>query len=102
MSEQEAVVFNLELQVSELSMSELRKLEMVTYRAISLMRRMGLPENIDKGVAKLQHFLMTIRMAHTALIALNAATMTNPLGLALAGIAFVGAGVTAYDFVRGL
>jgi len=99
LSDEETVVFNLEVQVSEMSTSELRKLELIAFRTIGLLRRMGLPENIDAGVARLQHFIMIIRLTHTAMIALNSATMANPLGLALAGLSLGTMAFSLSDFM---
>lgn len=102
MSDQETIVFNLEVQVSEMTSSELRKLELIASRAINLMRRMGLPEDIDAGVAKLQHFIMMIRLAHTAMIALNSATAMNPLGLFMGALSLGTLAFTATDYMMNM
>jgi hypothetical protein len=99
LSEQETVIFNLEVQVSELTKSNLRELEMVAYRAIGLFRRMGIPENIDQGIAKLQHFIMIIRLAHTAIVAMNAATAMNPLSVFAAALSFGTLAFATTDFM---
>jgi hypothetical protein len=99
LSDEETVVFNLEVQVSEMSMGNLRKLELIAYRSIALLRRMGLPEQIDQGIAKLQNFIMIIRLAHTALVAFNAASLTNPLGLAMFALSVGTLAFATTDFI---
>jgi hypothetical protein len=98
-SSEENVVFNLEVQVSELSMSELRKLELITYRAIGLLRRMGLPENIDAGIAKLQQLIMVVRLATTTLRAFQMAEAGTPFGLAMLGLSAAASTFAATDFM---
>lgn len=104
MAENESVIIDLECRISEMTVSEIRKLELLAYRAIGLLRRMGLPENIDEGIAKLQRLIMTIRLTHSALIALEAALIPGAgvLKLVGAGLTMAVAGVTAYDTVRGM
>ena len=101
---EESVVFNLELQISEMTTSQLRQTMLVATRAIELLRRMGLPENIDAGIAKLQRLVMAIRVTHTALIALETALMPGAgiARLALAGLGLAAAGFTSYDAMRGI
>ena len=99
MSEQESVIFNLEVQLSELSMSELRKLELLAYRVIGLLRRMGLPENIDAGIAKLQQFIMIVRLAHTTIVAFQRAS--GPIGWAMALTSLAATSITVADTMRG-
>lgn len=75
MSEQD-VVFNLEVNV-EKSASSLRQLEFIGYRAFGLLRRVlrlcGVSEDSDvmKAIQRLQRLVMTIRLAHTAILLLQ-------------------------------
>lgn len=104
MSEQETITFNLELDVSQ-SYDSLRKIETVLYRTISLTRRIlkqfGLEESatIDQVIYKGQKVVMTIRLMHTAMTALMAAS--GPLGWALAGIGIATATLSFADTLSG-
>ena len=81
MSEDHQISFNLELNVEQ-ALSEVRRLETLLFRSLGLLRRLGLPEDMRKGISDLQRMIMTIRMLHTAIIALQGAT--GPIGWALA------------------
>jgi hypothetical protein len=65
--------------------------------------RLGLPENIDQAIMKVERLVMTIRLLHTAMIALEAAS--GPIGWALAivagGTALLSMGDLVYDYTRG-
>jgi hypothetical protein len=99
---EETVTFNLELNV-EYVMSNLRRLELLLYRSLALASRLGLPENIDVAINKIQRMVMVIRLLHTSMIALEAAS--GPIGIALAAVGLVSFGVTTgdlvYDLTRG-
>ncbi len=94
MSEEETVTFNLELNVEQ-CIDNIRQIEALLYRTMGLLHRLNLPDDIEQGIARLQRLIMTIRLTHTALIALEAAS--GPLGWALAGVGIVSAAWTAYD-----
>jgi len=100
---EETVIFNLELNV-EGAIDNSRRLETLLYRSISLLGRLGLPENIDAAIAKVQRLVMVIRLLHTAAIALEAAS--GPIGwaLALVGVAsaLLSTGDLIYDATRGV
>lgn len=51
MSEQYLVTFNLELNVEQAE-AEIRKLQTLLFRTMTLMRRLGLPEQIDHAIAR--------------------------------------------------
>lgn len=104
MSEVEGIIFDLDVRVSEMTMSELRKFETIAYRTISLLRRMGLPEEVDAAVMKLQRLVMTIRLAQTALIALQAAMLPGAgwLQAGMAAVTIGGAAFSASDFMMSL
>ena len=89
---EETITFNLELNVEQ-TIHEIRRLETLLFRTISLLRRLGLPENVSETAAKIQRLIMTIRMLHTALVALE--TATGPIGWALA---VVGIGTAVVSF----
>ena len=95
---EETVTFNLDIDASRVQ-STVRQVEFLIYRIFSLLGRLGLPEQIDQAIAKLQRLIMTIRLVHTALIALHTARMAagDPLAWATAGVALAGAAVTVVD-----
>jgi hypothetical protein len=100
---EETVTFNLELNVEQ-AIDNARRLELLLYRSIALLGRLGLPENIDQAISKVQRLIMTIRLLHTAMIALEAAS--GPIGwaLALVGVAsaLLSTGDLIYDVTRGM
>ena len=69
---EETVTFNLDLDVSRAS-SNIRQLETLLFRTLGLLKRLGLPEEIEAAISKMQRLIMVIRLAHTALIAFQAA-----------------------------
>lgn len=79
----ETITFNLELNAAQLQ-TEVRKLELLLFRSLDLLSRLGLPEEIDAAITKIQRLVMTIRLLHSAIIAIQAAS--GPIGWALAGI----------------
>ena len=90
MSEEYLVTFNLELNVEQ-AYSEIRKLQTLLFRTFSIIRRLGLPENIEQAITTIQRLIMIIRLLHTTMIAFEAAT--GPIGYALAGLGVIYAGV---------
>jgi hypothetical protein len=88
-SEQELVIFNLELNV-EKAFSNVRKIEMLAYRALGLLGRinklLGLPEDspFNQMVIRVQRLTMIIRTLHTSAVMLQAAS--GPIGIAMAGV----------------
>lgn len=99
---EETVTFNLELNV-EAVIENTRRLETLLFRSLSLMGRLGLPENITEAIRKVEQLVMVIRLLHTAAIALEAAS--GPIGWALALVgaasAVLSLGDLMYDTTRG-
>lgn len=93
---EETVTFNLEIDVSR-TYDNVRKLETLLFRSLGLARRLGLPEEISQQIYLIQRLIMVIRMAHTAMIAFEAAS--GPYGWALATIGIVSAGVSLVDTI---
>lgn len=96
MSDQESVTFNLELSIQQ-AYDNARKLEMLLYRALGLLKRLGLPENVEDAIIRVQRMVMTIRLLHSAMIALQAAS--GPIGWALAAVGIVSGGLAAYETI---
>lgn len=99
--ELETVTFNLEINVEQ-AYSEMRKLELVFYRYLSLARRAGLPEDISQAFGIIQRQIMFVRMLQTSLIALNLALSAgSPAGVLLALGGFAVASVSMVDTLAG-
>ena len=58
-------------------------------KTIGLFRRMGLPEQIDSIVFKMQRLMGIIFQVRLAIVALNAAMIGTPGGALIAGISFL-------------
>lgn len=102
MSAEESVTFNLELNVEQV-INNTRRLETLLFRTLGLLGRLGLPENIDQAIAQVQRLVMNIRLLHTAMVALEAAS--GPIGWALVIVgtasALLSMGDLVYDYTRG-
>jgi len=77
---------------TEHAIGNLREVEYLLYRTVSLLGRLGLPPDIDKAIQIIQRMILTIRMLHTTLIF---AQMGTPYGWALAAISLATTGITA-------
>jgi len=53
-----------------------------------LVNQLGLPPDVEQGILFIQRLIMAANSLRLALIALNVATATSPLGWALVGLAF--------------
>jgi hypothetical protein len=97
MSENE-VAFSLVLNV-EGALNQLNKVHTVLSKSLNLFSRMTGDENIQRGIANLQHLIGVINQARIAAMALRNALFlgAGPLGLALAGISV---GITAMNVLE--
>lgn len=95
-SEDHVVSFSLEVNVDK-AMENVRKWETVLYRSLGLARRLGLPENIDGAVAKIQRATMAANQLRLTLIALEMSA--GPVGWALAGIGLLTTALTTGEIV---
>lgn len=91
------MLFNMSLKVGTLKVEaghaagELREVEYILFRTISILRRMGLPENVQQAIQILAHLVLVTRLAHTAFIMMQSMT---PYGWITAGISLASAGIT--------
>jgi len=92
MSEEHTVSFSLELN-TEMTYSELRKLETVLYRTLGFMQKMGLPPEVDGAIQAIQRLIMNIRLLQITIHAFEMAT--GPIGWAYFGIT---AATAAFNF----
>lgn len=89
----EGVSFSLEVNV-EKAYENIRKLQTVLYRTLGLLRRFGLPEEIDAQIMKIQRLIMLLNELRLTMIAVH--TAAGPIGWALAGL-----GVATFAFDAG-
>jgi hypothetical protein len=71
---------------------DLRELEYILYRTVSLLNRFGLSPDIEQSIIKIQRLILVIRMLHSAIMYLY---MSTPYGWLLGGISLVSMGVSA-------
>ena len=99
MSSDETVSFSLELNIEE-AMVGIRKVQAGINRIISILRQYIGDPTIDGALAKLQDFLIMVNQVRLALAALDAATLTSPSGILLAGVAAISAFVSLDQMIR--
>lgn len=87
----EGVSFSLEINV-EPTYENIRKLQTILYRTMGLLRRFGLPEEIDAQIMKIQRLIILLNQLRLTMIAVH--TAAGPIGWALAGL---GAATFAFD-----
>jgi hypothetical protein len=76
---------------------ELREVEYILYRTVSLINRLGLPPEVDQAIQKLERLIMIIRMLHTTFALLE---LTTAEGQVLAAISGVGLAVSALTLAQ--
>lgn len=94
MSEEHTVTFNLEVDTSRV----LRDIQLVNTafnRVVSVLRKMGLPENVMEAISFVQRLIMLVNQLRLAMIALQAAT--GPYGWAMALLGLAGTQFSAAD-----
>lgn len=64
--------------------------QQILMRTMSLVRRMGLPEDLERGAVFLTRFMGIVNQVRLAVIALNAALAGTPGGWILLSLAAVG------------
>lgn len=90
--EDHQVSFSLQVNVED-TLEQARKLQTILYRGIGLMRRMGLPPEIDAAIMKIQRLIAMLNTLRLTMIAVHAAS--GPIGWALA---LIGVATFALDF----
>ena len=94
-TEDHIVSFSLEINVEE-ALTNIRQVQAILFRTLSLLRRAGLPENVDDAIAKVQRLIAILNALRLTLIAVQAAS--GPYGWALAAVGAAGTIATAMDF----
>lgn len=100
---EETVTFNLEINLAP-TYSEIRKLEAVLFRCLSIVERLSGDEKIDALINKIQRAITIIRMFQVALHALQ--VVSGPVGWMFAitagATAWITLNETIYDATRGM
>lgn len=100
MSESTEIEYLLTVSVED-CVAGFRQLERILFRSLSLMRRMGLPENVDEAVSKIQQLIFILRSLQITIRLTQAALLSmGPLGIATAGLAGIGTLVSIGDFIE--
>lgn len=89
--EDHTVSFSLEVNVTK-AYENIRRVQTILYRTISLLRRMGLPEDVDDAIAHIQKLISILNMLRLTMIAVQAAS--GPIGWAMAAVSVGGTAVT--------
>lgn len=102
MSERVEIEYALTVNVEDAT-TQIRQLERLLFRTMSLLRRMGLPENVTAVINQIQRLITVLRMLRVSLLMLQAAT--GPWGWIMGGMGLAVAGLTMgdmlYDNTRG-
>jgi hypothetical protein len=98
MSQQQTIEYSLAIN-TEMSYSEVRKLEIILIRCLNLAQRFTGDENLKNGIATIQKAIMTLRTLQMAYHTVQMARMAagDPLAWLYAGSMVASAGMTLYD-----
>jgi len=91
-------VYPVDFQLTVDTTNAIRDIELLrTFltRTLALMRRLGLPEDIERGAMVIQRFIMLLTQARLAALALQAAS--GPVGWGIAAVGVAGTALTAGD-----
>lgn len=83
---EEVVSFSFEINVKE-AYRDIRRIQTILYRTISILRRMGLPEDVEKAITLIQRLITLLNQLRLTMIALESATGPIGWGLALTSLA---------------
>lgn len=95
--EEHAVSFSLQVNVED-TLAEIRRLQTVLYRSLSLLQRLGLPEDVEKGIIFVRRMIAVLNELRLAILAVQAAS--GPIGWALALLGLAGAGFSYADMIE--
>jgi hypothetical protein len=96
-SEDHVVSFSLEVNV-EKAYEDIRRVQALLYRMLALIRRMGLPEDVEKAITRIQRLIAILNTLRLTLLALEAAS--GPIGWALFGVGMLGTIVSVGDLAE--
>lgn len=89
MSEEETLLFNILIDV-EKPATQMRQLYALVSRVLTLMKRLGLPPDIEEAIRVAQRLISTANTLRVSLLALE--TASGPLGWTLAIVGIMAAG----------
>lgn len=87
-----------DLPITKDALSTFRQLERLTLRFLVLAKRMGLPEDLDKGITKVMELITAIRMLQ---MSMNMMMATNPFTVFIGIAGFAGSMLTFGSVVEG-
>jgi len=87
---------DLKTQISS-ALPSFGRLESVLFRALSLTRRLGLPESMDRAIQKVERMIMAVQLLHTSLITIEAST---PYGWIMALLSVSGVAITTAEMTH--
>lgn len=101
----EVIPVTVEIQVETTKMvDQLKKVQILLYGTLGILRRLGLPEEVDSAIMKIQRIIAALNMLRLALYAVEMAS--GPMGWTVAGIGIAGTllstGDLMYDLGRGV
>ena len=98
MSIDETVSFSLEVNVGKAE-DDVRRLQTVFYRTLSLAERLTGDENLQRGIRVMEEAIAVSNRLRLALAALQTARMAagDPLAWAMAGLSFADVGVSVFE-----
>lgn len=92
-----SITYNFDVDVEGMEIGLLR-ISAALYGIIGILRRMGLPEDVDAVVTRLQRVISMLIMLRTSYMLAMAAT--GPVGWAMAGVGIVGTALTIAEEVE--
>lgn len=103
MSQSQTIEYTLAVN-TEMSYSDIRKLEMVLIRCLNLAQRFTGDENLKNGIATMQKAIMTLRTLQMAYHTVQLARMAagDPIAWLYAASSVATAGMTLYDSFVGV
>jgi len=101
----EVIPVKVEIQIETTKMiTQLEKVQVLLYGTLGILRRLGLPEEVDSAILKIQRIIAALNMLRLALYAVEMAS--GPVGWAMAGVGIAGTvlstGDLMYDLGRGV
>lgn len=78
---------------------EVREIEYILFRTLSVMNRLGLPPEIDAAIQKIQKIIFLVRLMHSVLLYLS---LSTPYGLALAAVTGAAGIISTVDLLNNM
>ena len=101
MSEQTEIQFSLSVN-TELTYTECKKLETVLMRILSYVERLAGNADLSRLINIIQSTIVAARTLQIALRSLEAATLSNPIGLALTATNLIAVGFSGFGIYESM